>query len=158
MDITRALQRAVKGFRLGTGAMAAAMGVYSDKVLLAKVDPNREETHASPEQMQQIMEISGDYGALHVMATQLNHQCLRNPGPDEFEGEDARRAIADTLLRAADAVKKAIEAEADGTVTATEKESVSAAVLHLMASANTMRAYIAWKHEQSKAPNLRRVA
>ena len=158
MDITRALQRAVKGFKLGTAAMSAAMGLRGEKTLWAKVDPNREETHASPEEMAQIMEISGDYGALYVLAAQSDHLCLKNPSPFQYEGEDCRKAIAETLARAAQVVTKAIEADADNNVTASEDAEVTAACLQLMAAANDVRAFISWRYEQSKPAHLRRVA
>lgn len=156
MEITRRLQYAVRRYRHGVASLADAMFLRNDRALLNKVDPSRDDTHASPEEMVQIMEITGDYGALYEMAGQLDHSCVRNPAPNAYEGEDCRAAIVDTLMRATEFVKKAIEADADNNVTAHEEAAVSKACIDLMAAANNARAFIAWRHEQCKPEHLRR--
>lgn len=156
MEVTRRLQFAVKRYKHGPDSMASAMFLRSGKALLAKVDPGRDDTHVSPEEMQQIMEMTGDFGALYELASQCDHACLRNPTPNAYAGEDCRASIVDTLSKAAEFVKKAIEADADGNVTSYEAADVAKACIDLMAAANNARAFIAWRHEQCKPPHLRK--
>lgn len=155
MDVTRALHLAVKHFHLGSESLAAAMGLRDRKTLLEKVNPNRADMHASPEEVVQIMEITKDYGALHAMAGLLDHTCIKNPSSGALKGPEAAKAIADTMAKTAEFVQKALAADADGDVSGNEDADCAAACMQLIQAANAARAYIAWRHEQCKPAHLR---
>ena len=76
MDITIALQRAVRSFEHGTPALAARLGI-SQTSLLHKVSPTYPTAHCSPEEAVEIMQVTGDHGALHAMAGPLGYVLLR---------------------------------------------------------------------------------
>jgi len=154
MDITRQLQRAVKAYQWGSASLAAAMGVSSDKVLLAKVDPNRPETHLSPEEMAQVQKITGDHGALFAMADELGYLCLANPAASRELGDCAEHLV-DSVSRCSDYFKTISTATADGQIKLNELKEIDARCLEAMAALVALRAWAAKKHEDSKPAHLR---
>lgn len=154
MDITRALQFAVKNFKLGTAALAAAMGVRNPGVLLAKVDPNRGDCHCSPEEAAQIMALTGDHGALFAMAAELGYLCLANPSVGDEAGECATQLV-DSVSRCSDYFKTISTASADGEIKLNELKEIDARCLEAMAALVSLRAWAAKRHEEAKPRHLR---
>lgn len=118
MDITLALQRAVRGFPLGTDALAAHLGI-SVHSLNHKVSPSYREAHCSPAEMLAIMEATGDHGALHAMAGQLNYVLV----PAALRGvqaDETAQALAETVREFGEFVSVAAGDLADGVCTANE--------------------------------------
>lgn len=90
MDITLALQRAVRGYKLGTQALAAAVSELLPAPISAttinhKVSPTYETMFCSPQEAVAIMEVTGDHGALMAMNAALRYVAIRLP--DEGLGE-----------------------------------------------------------------------
>jgi hypothetical protein len=154
MDVTRTLQKAVKEYQWGTASLAAAMGVSSDKVLLAKVDPNRRETHLSPEEVVQVQKITGDHGALFAMAEELGYLCLANPAANQVLGDCAEHLV-DSVARCSDYFKTISAATSDGQIKLNELKEIDARCLEAMAALVALRAWAAKKHEDSKPAHLR---
>lgn len=118
MDITIALQRAVKTFPMGTGALAARMGLAVSS-LLHKVSPTYATAHVSPEEMAEIMEVTGDHGALHALAGRLGYVLMPAPGA-EF-GDTSMEALAATVAEFGQFVAEASRGLADGKVSDNER-------------------------------------
>jgi len=96
MDITLALQRAVRGFALGSEALAARLGM-SVHTLNHKVSPTYEGAACSVEEAAEICEVTGDMGPLHAFAASLQHVAL--PSPEPAEGGDATALQLATTVR-----------------------------------------------------------
>lgn len=154
MNVTRALQRAVKNFRLGTQALAVAMGVSSDKVLLAKVNPERTETHCSPREMLQIMEITGDHSALFEMADEMGYVLIKNPLAGAEVGECAKHLV-DSVREFGAFIETVSASAADGVVTLNERKEVAERCARAQAEIIQLDAFIGAKHEAGKPSHLR---
>lgn len=121
MDITIALQRAVRAFEHGTPALAARLGI-SQSSLLHKVSPTYPTAHCSPEEVVEIMQVTGDHGALHAMAGALGYVLL--PGPSlELQGESAL-ALARTVAEFGEFAVVTANALADGQVSDNERARI----------------------------------
>jgi hypothetical protein len=118
MDVTIALQRAVQGFPLGTAALAARLST-SVHSLNHKVSPTYPGAHCSPEEALQIMQVTGDHGALHAQAMLLGYVLLPAPVEGEAHGETAM-ALARSVREFGEFVARVAGDLADGLCTANE--------------------------------------
>lgn len=142
MDITLALQRAVKQWPHGTAALAARLGIGVSS-LLHKVSPTYPTAHVSPEEMLDIMEVTGDHGAMHALAGHLGYVLL--PAPQCADGSEPIAALAETVREFGEFVANASQALADGRVTDNERQRIEregadalAAIERLMALAQRL--------------------
>ena len=78
MDITLSLQRAVRGFHLGTAALAAYLRI-SEHTLNHKVSPTYPGAKCSVEEAAAICEATGDMGPLHAFAARLSDLTKQRP-------------------------------------------------------------------------------
>ena len=93
MDVTRALQRAVRAYPHGTDSLAAALGM-SATTLSHKVSPSYPTQFMSPEGMLELMEVTGDDGALQALAQARGYVLLPMPGGAGAEGECPQQLLA----------------------------------------------------------------
>lgn len=118
MDITLALQRAVRNFALGTEALAAHLRM-SVHTLNHKVSPTYPGAGCFPEEAAQICEVTGDMGPLHALGARLGHVCI----PVEMCGDAngaSRQQLAATVCAFGEFVVEVGGALADDKVTANE--------------------------------------
>lgn len=118
MDVTLALQRAVKAFPHGSDALAARLRI-STTSLLHKVSPTYPGAHCSPEEALAIMEATNDHGALHAMAGQLGYVLLPMPGGEEAGGQIATH-LATTVREFGEFVAEAARDLGEGKCTTNE--------------------------------------
>jgi hypothetical protein len=122
MDITLALQRAVRGYVHGTAALAAQMGMSATS-LSHKVSPTYLTAHCSPEEIVEIMDITGDDGPLEAMAAARGKLLLNAPSLGD-EGGEASRVLAETVREFGAFVGEVAGDLADGKITRTELERI----------------------------------
>ncbi|SEL13100.1 hypothetical protein SAMN05216359_105309 [Roseateles sp. YR242] len=159
MNVTRALQRAVKEFKLGTKALAAAMSngrdkIMSDVVLMAKVNPDRTDTHCSPQEMLQIMDITGDHGALFEMAEEMGYVLLKNPLAGQEPGECSKHLVS-CIKEFGEFVETVSSAAADNDITHNELKDIHGRCADAQAAILKLQAWAEARHEQSKPARLR---
>lgn len=147
MDKTRALQRAVDGFKHGTAALATIMGI-SPTTLRHKASPTYPTQSFSPEECIQLQRETGDHGGLMVEAAALGYIVLKAPElcEETFTGKTLNAAVREFGEFLA-GVSEALE---DGSVTANEMAAVDADCVQLQAAIQQVRARIAAMHELSK--------
>lgn len=117
MDVTIALQQAVKGFPHGTAALAARLGLQVTS-LLHKVSPTYPSAHASPEEALSIMEVTGDHGAFFVQARALRYVVL--PEPDSTTAQRGTAVLVRAVREFGELASAASAALEDGNITANE--------------------------------------
>lgn len=117
MDVTLALQRAVRGFAHGTAALAARMRI-SETSLSHKVSPTYPGAHCSPEEALEIMEATGDHSALHVQAKRLQYVLL--PAPAAEASRRGTVALVQAVKEFGELAASAAESLDDGCITANE--------------------------------------
>ena len=159
MDITRALQHAVKkSWKHGTVALAAALGISSDKVLLAKVSPEREDTHCSPEEMLQIMQATGDHSALFAMAEDLGYVLLKNPAGKQGTDIECTRHLVATVREFGEFIETVTEAAADHDITANELRDIHEKCADAQSVLLSLDAWAEQRHSASRPSYLRAAA
>lgn len=117
MDMTIALQRAVRGFEHGTAALAARMGLQQTS-LYHKVSPTYPTAHCSPEEMLEIMQITGDHGALHALAGHLGYVLL--PAPELSDETEGMLALAESIREFGEFASETARGLADGRISDNE--------------------------------------
>lgn len=122
MDVTLALQRAVRGFPHGTAALATRMGM-SQTSLLHKVSPTYPGAHCSPDEMLEIMEATGDDGPLEAMAASRGKLLVAAPSLGD-DGGEASRVLAATVREFGAFVGEVAGDLADGVITRTELDRI----------------------------------
>lgn len=132
MDVTIALQRAVRSFPAGTDALAAQLQM-SRASLLHKVSPTYPTAHCSPEEALEIMDVTGDHGALHAQAQHLGYVLLPAPRSNDDKGH-AMQALAVSVREFGEFVAVAAQSMADGTVTSPELNRLQAEGTQAMAA------------------------
>lgn len=135
MDVTRALQRAVKGWPPGTAALAASMGISSTS-LYHKVSPTHPGAHASPEEMLEIMETTGDHGALFLLAERLHYIVL--PEPRAEDGMRGTRALALAVREFGELAARTADSLDDGRITGNELARIRAEALEAIAAIHAL--------------------
>lgn len=156
MDITRALQHAVKKtWKHGTQALAAALGMSSDKVLLAKVSPDRDDTHCSPEEMLQIMAVTGDHSALFAMAEDLGYVLLKNPAHGQTADIECTKHLVVTVREFGEFIETVTEAASDRDINANELKEIHAKCADAQAALLSLDAWAEQRHEAGKPIHLR---
>lgn len=136
MDVTIALQRAVRGFALGTAALAARLGC-SETSLNHKVSPTYPGAHCSPEEMRDIMELTGDHGALHALAAPLGYVLLPTPRVGDADGATAQ-ALATSVREYAEFATEAAKGMLDGEVTDNELARLQREAAEAIAAINQL--------------------
>lgn len=144
MDLTRALQRAVRGFALGSEALAASLGI-STTSLAHKVSPTYPSAHCSPEETLAICEATGDHGYLHTLCAHLGYVALR-AAPSGDEGEMA--AMATVVKEFGELVSAAAMGMADGQVTGNELASIEREAAEAVAAINGVVAVMRAMHQR----------
>lgn len=154
MDITRALQRAVRAFPHGTKALAAALGM-SETTLNHKVSPTYPTQFCSPEEMLLLMQETGDKGALLALADGLD--CMVLPLPSmRADG------VHECTLKLLDAVREFSEftgvtaesAEREG-ISDNELERIEAEGAEAIAAIQRLMAWAAANNAKRKPSHLR---
>lgn len=136
MDVTIALQRAVRGFPLGSAALAARLGL-SVTSLSHKVSPTYPNAHCSPEETLDIMQITGDHGALQAMAAELGYVILPSPELAHQEGDSAQ-ALAAVVGRFGTFITEVAQDLADGRVTDNERGRIEAEAAQAIAAIDAL--------------------
>lgn len=136
MDVTIALQRAVRGFPLGSAALAARLGV-SVTSLSHKVSPTYPGAHCSPEETLDIMQITGDHGALQSMAAELGYVMLPAPELAHQQG-DSVQALAAVVGNFGSFIAEAARDLADGRVTDNERGRIEAEAAQAIAAIDAL--------------------
>lgn len=121
MDITIALQRASRNFEHGTAALAARLGM-SITSLSHKTSPTYPGAHCSPEEMLELMQVTGDHGALHAMAVQLGYVLL--PMPAMESQAECTITLASAVAEFGEFIAEAAKDLADGRVTDNERARI----------------------------------
>lgn len=151
MDVTLALQRAVRGFGLGSAALAARLGV-SPTSLAHKVSPTYTAAHCSPEECLVIMEVTGDHGALHAMAGGLGYVLL--PVPSLEAGGESMQALAKTVGEFGELCSQVATAVADGHITDNERARIEAEGAEALAAIEVLLQAVARANLAGKAVRL----
>jgi hypothetical protein len=136
MDVTLALQRAVRGFPHGTAALATRMRM-SQTSLLHKVSPTYPGAHCSPDEMLEIMEATGDDGPLEAMAATRGKLLIAAPSLGE-DGSEASRVLAATVQEFGQFVSEVAGDLADGVITRSELERIEREGAHALASIHAL--------------------
>lgn len=163
MDITLALQRAVRAYPHGTQALAAAMGM-SATTLNHKTSPTYPTQFCSPEEMLQLMEITGDDGALHALAHARHCVLVPLPQRGEAGGDETLTALLLDAVRefaeATEAVTKAVQEKSAGKreIKANELATIESEGTQAIAAIQQLMAWAARAHEDTKPAHLRAVA
>jgi hypothetical protein len=123
MDVTLALYRAVHGYLAGTEALAARLRMPRTS-LLHKVSPTYPGAHCSPEEAVEIMDATGDHGALHAQAQRLGYVLLPMPALAEGQGDETARTLAATVQEFGEFMARAACDLADGRCTGTELANI----------------------------------
>lgn len=147
MDITIALQRAVRAFPLGSAALAARLGINVTS-LSHKVSPTYPTAHCSPEEMVEIMELTGDHGALHAMAARLGYVLLPAPGVDG--GHESLQALASTVAEFGELCSEVATGVADGQVTDTERNRIEQEASEALAAIEQLLQVVARMNQAGK--------
>lgn len=162
MDITIALQRAVRSFEHGTPALAARLGI-SQTSLLHKVSPTYPTAHCSPEEAVEIMQVTGDHGALHAMAGPLGYVLL--PAPALHGQGESASALARTVAEFGEFAVATASALADGRVSDNERARIEREASEALAAIEQLLLIAARINRQGKpagepapAERLQRVA
>lgn len=130
MDLTLSLQRAVRGFALGSEALAARLRL-SVTSLNHKVSPTYAGAHASPEEAAEICEVTGDHGFLHALSARLGYVALP-VGVGQEHG--SMQALAETVREFGELASAAASGMADGRVTGNEMACIDAEAAEAIAA------------------------
>lgn len=158
MDLTIALQRAVRGFEHGTAALAARMGLQLTS-LYHKVSPTYPTSHCSPEEMLEIMQITGDHGALQALAGNLGYVLL--PAPDLAADTPCTLALAQSVQEFGEFAAESARGLADGRISDNELARIEREGAQALAAIQELMRVAARVHQAGKpdAPaGLQRVA
>lgn len=156
MDMTIALQRAVQGFALGTAALAARLGM-SVTSLNHKVSPTYPGAHCSPEEALQIMQVTGDHGALHVQAQLLGYVLL--PVPEVgAPGSQAAQVLATSVREFGEFIARVAADLADGRCTANELADIQREGAEAQHAMQQLLALAQQIHRAGQPPELQVVA
>ena len=158
MDLTIALQRAVRGFEHGTAALAARMGLQLTS-LYHKVSPTYPTSHCSPEEMLEIMQITGDHGALQALAGNLGYVLL--PAPDLAADTPCTLALAQSVQEFGEFAAESARGLADGRISDNELARIEREGAQELAAIQELMRVAARVHQASRpdAPaGLQRVA
>lgn len=136
MDITLALQRAVRNFAHGSAALAARLGM-SVHTLNHKVSPTYSSAECSVEEAAEICEVTGDMGPLHAFAARLQHVAMPAAlGVDV--GDQAAHQLAETVREFGEFVSATATAVADGRVSRNELATVERDGAEAIAAINAL--------------------
>lgn len=150
MDITLALQRAVRGFPHGTAALAARLKM-SESTLNHKVSPTYPGSGCFPEEAAEICEATGDMGALHAIAARLRHVAM--PVPDLGDETDTSvLRLAATVREFGEFVSQVAGALADNRVTGSELANIEREAAQTLAAINHLVQLARRVHEAAKPP------
>lgn len=150
MDVTLALQRAVRGFPHGTEALAARLRV-SVTSLSHKVSPTYPGAHCSPEEVLEIMDITGDDGPLHALAQARGYVLLPAPRV-AMEGDSAGLALAHSVQAFGEFAAESARGLADGRVTGNELARLQREAADALAAIQALVRLAQRVHEQSGPP------
>jgi len=156
MDITRALQRAVRGYPHGTKALAAALDC-SETTLNHKVSPTYAQAHCSPEEAADIMEVTGDHSALFALADRLHYVMLPRPEACEGDGPVAT-VLAAVIADFGRLVTEAAQDLADCTVSDNELARMQGEGARAQAAIQALLGLAARMNASSRPVQLPRVA
>jgi DNA-binding transcriptional regulator YdaS (Cro superfamily) len=148
MDITLALQRAVRAFPHGTNALAARLGI-SPTSLSHKVSTTYPAAHCSPEEVLEIMQATGDVGALQAMADALGFVLIPLPKHDAH-GDEAMATMMKTVKEFGDFVSEASNDLADGRISDNELARVEREGAEALGAIQALLAFVAGMNQAGK--------
>ena len=159
MDVTRALQRAVRAYPHGTESLAAALGM-SATTLSHKVSPSYPSQFMSPEGMLELMEVTGDDGALTALAQARGYVLLPMPG-GSADGECPQRLL-DAVHRFSNHtrdVSQAVSPTSPGgeAVTANELAEIEASATDAISAIQRIVVWAQQRHGEAMPAALREV-
>jgi len=160
MDITLALQSAVRGCSLGTAAVAAAMGMRST-TLCHKVSPTYDAQFCSPEEMLRIMEITGNDAPLVALADARNYALVPLPHRGEEGGEEVCTRLMLSAVKefahVAEAVTASVDPAGPGGVVIKDSElaRIEQEGAEAIAAIQALMAWAARRNQESKPVALR---
>ncbi len=157
MDITRALQAAVRGYPHGTKSLAAALGMQ-DGTLSHKVSPTYQTQWCSPEEMLRIMEITGDDGPLLALADARNYVLLPRPVLAGDATDECMARMLDCIKEFSEFTQEIAADLADDKVKDNELRRIEKEGAEAIAAIHRMMAWAQAKHEAAKPAHLRSVA
>ena len=152
MDITRALQAAVRSYSNGTASLAAAMGL-SATTLSHKVSPTYPGQFCSPEELLQVMEVTGNNAPLIALAAARNFALLPIPQGDGTAGSCTTAVVA-SIREFAEFVTEITADSADDHITANEMIRIEREALDAIAAIQHTVAWAAAKHASAKPAHL----
>lgn len=147
MDKTRALHAAVRGFALGTEALAAALGL-SPTTLNHKANPADVRQFFSPEEAIELQRVTGNHGGLQVEAAALGYVLLRRP--EVLPCSQSFERVNTTVKEFSDFLASSTAALADGVVTGNECRRVEAECTEAIAALQDLLVLVQAVHEQGK--------
>ena len=156
MDITRALQRAVRDFPHGTKALAAALDM-SPTTLLHKVSPTYPTQFCSPEEMLEIMRETGDTGPLVALADAVGCMVLPLPALSADGSDECTRKLLDAVKEFSDFTQAMVESvEKDG-INDNELQRLETEGAQAIAAIQKLMAWAGAKNTERKPAYLRAV-
>ena len=153
MDITRAIQAAVRSYQHGTASLAAAMDM-SGTTLSHKASPTYPMQFCSPEEMLQIMEITGNDAPLIALAAARNYALLPI-AQDLAVADSCAEAVVTSMREFAAFVTEITADSADDAITANEMARIEREALDAIASIQRTVAWAAAKHASARPAHLR---
>lgn len=144
MDKTRALQRAIDGYPLGTQVLASLLGM-SPTTLRHKANPNDPRQFFSPEEVIALQRETGNHGGLQVEAEALGYVLLKCPG--ELAPDQAMALVTGAVREFGDFMREWSDAHADNEITANELQRIDAELQAATAAMQAMRSFAAAMHE-----------
>ncbi len=152
MDITLALQRAVRSYEHGTEALASILGI-SKHSLNHKVDPRDSGAHCSPDEVHRIQEITGDHGPLFAQAEALGYLLL--PMPDVETGStESTNALTAAVVEFGEFISEAARDMHDNSVSDNELSRIEREGTQALAAIHKLM-QVAHALNRTKKPEMR---
>lgn len=151
MDKTRALQRAIDNFPLGTQVLAQLLHM-SPTTLRHKANPNDPRQFFSPEECISLQRETRDHGGLHVEAEALGYVLLK--APQQVAPDEAMHLVTRAVREFSEFMTQWSGCQEDGDVSANELQRVDAELLDAISALQSMRAHVAAMHEARKPRGL----
>ncbi|MDY0748522.1 phage regulatory CII family protein [Paucibacter sp. R3-3] len=156
MDKTRALQRAVRRYPLGTKALAAALDMKAP-TLNHKASPTYLTQWFSPEEAIELQLVTGDHGGLQVEAAALGYTLQRRRGAAKVSASPAS-ALSTAVGEFGGLLTCVTKALEDDDINGREMAEVDSEIADLQEALQVLRERIAERHEGGKPAHLRKVA
>ncbi|MPS27576.1 MAG: hypothetical protein E2576_11085 [Alcaligenaceae bacterium] len=157
MNVTDALYHAVHDYPGGAEALAVRMGISASS-LQHKVNPRYPTAHCSPEEMVEIVELTGDTGPLIAIAHRLRAVVTFLPALADECDDGLMSRTAEACREFGELIAEVGEAVADGRVTDNELRRVEAGITDLHKAMHGLHAMLVGINERGKPTTLHRAA